>query len=294
MSIEIKNVTHVYNEGTSFEKKALDDVTLTIENGTFVGLIGHTGSGKSTLIQHLNALVKPTKGSIIIDGEDILADKSKLKKVRQNVGLVFQYPEHQLFEMTIYEDVAYGPKNLGLKDDEVATRVKEALNLVGLNEKDYEKSPFQLSGGQKRRVAIAGVLAMKPKVLILDEPTAGLDPKGRDEILQSIKSMHDALKITVILVSHNMEDIAKHVENIIVMHAGKPRLVGSPSVVFKEVEILESIGLAVPQVSYLMKALSEKGIDVRSDIFVVKDAVDAILSTFGKTCKKEGAVCAND
>lgn len=293
MSIEIKNVTHIYNEGTTFEKKALDDVTLTIENGTFVGLIGHTGSGKSTLIQHLNALVKPTKGSIIVDGEDIHANKSKLKQVRQNIGLVFQYPEHQLFEMTIYEDVAYGPKNLGLSNDEIASRVKESLNLVGLNEKDYEKSPFQLSGGQKRRVAIAGVLAMKPKVLILDEPTAGLDPRGRDEILQSIKSMHDALKITVILVSHNMEDIAKHVDNIIVMHSGKPRLVGSPSVVFKEVEILESIGLAVPQVSYLMKALEEKGINVRSDIFIVEDAVDAILNSFGKTYTREGVVDAN-
>ena len=294
MSIEIKNVTHIYNGGTAFEKKALDDVTLTIENGTFVGLIGHTGSGKSTLIQHLNALMKPTTGSIVIDGEDIHADKSKLKQVRQNVGLVFQYPEHQLFEMTVYEDVAYGPKNLGLADDELAIRVKEALNLVGLNEKDYEKSPFQLSGGQKRRVAIAGVLAMKPKVLILDEPTAGLDPRGRDEILQSIKAMHDALKITVILVSHNMEDIAKHVDNIIVMHSGKPRLIGTPSAVFKEVEVLESIGLAVPQVSYLMKALSEKGVNVKSDIFIVEDAVDAILSALGKTCEKKGTVVSND
>lgn len=280
MPIEIKNLTHIYNQDTAFEKKALSNINLTIEDGEFIGLIGHTGSGKSTLIQHLNALIKPTSGSIIIDGEDINADKSRLKAVRQKVGLVFQYPEHQLFEITIYKDVAFGPTNMGLAQDEIDARVKRALDLVGISEEDYEKSPFDLSGGQKRRVAIAGVLAMRPKILVLDEPTAGLDPKGRDEILQSIRDMQAALNITVILVSHSMEDIARLVDRIIVMHSGQIDLMGRPAEVFKKSDRLEEIGLAAPQLSYLMKSLKSKGFDVETDLFTVEDVTKAIANLF--------------
>ena len=283
MSIEIKNLTYVYNPDTTFEKVAIKDINLQIEDGEFVGLIGHTGSGKSTLIQHMNALMKPTSGQILIDGMDINADKSKLKEVRQKVGLVFQYPEHQLFEMTIYKDVAFGPENLGLSKEEVDSRVREALSLVGIDEESYEKSPFDLSGGQKRRVAIAGVLAMKPKILVLDEPTAGLDPKGRDEILEKIKSMHEQLKMTVILVSHSMEDIAKLVDKIIVMHSGKVDLLGKPSEVFQQVERLGEIGLAAPQISYLMRGLAQKGFPVKTDIFTVEEATDLLLAELLQT-----------
>ena len=208
MSIKINHLTYIYNMGTIFEKKALDDVTIEIQKGEFVGLIGHTGSGKSTLIQHLNGTISPTMGEILLDGENIHKDKTKLKQVRQRIGLAFQYPEHQLFEMTVYKDVAFGPNNMKLSEEEVDKRVKEALQTVGLPETVYEKSPFELSGGQKRRVAIAGVLAMNPEVLILDEPTAGLDPKGRDEILYAIKQLHKQRGITVVLVSHSMIDVA--------------------------------------------------------------------------------------
>ena len=218
MSIKINHLTHIYGEGTAFEKKALDDINLEIEDGEFIGLIGHTGSGKSTLIQHLNALLVPTSGEVLLNGENIYADKSKLKSIRQRVGLVFQYPEHQLFEMTVYKDVAYGPGNLGLSQEEIDKRVRSAFETVGLGEDVYDKSPFELSGGQKRRAAIAGVLAMEPEVLILDEPTAGLDPRGRDEILDAVKKMHDMRKITVILVSHSMEDVAKLVDRIVVLY----------------------------------------------------------------------------
>lgn len=269
MPVEIKNLTHVYMKDTVFQHKALNDVSLTIEDGEFIGLIGHTGSGKSTLIQHLNALLKPSSGNIIIDGVDITAKGVSLKKIRQTVGLVFQYPEHQLFEETVFKDVAFGPLNLGLSKEEIERRVKEALTLVGL---DYDKlkdvSPFELSGGQKRRVAIAGVLAMKPKVLILDEPTAGLDPKGRDEILGEIKRLHELQKITVVLVSHSMEDIAKLVDRIIVMSKGKVVLTDTPRNVFMQTDMLKSIGLDVPQVTHLVNELNKKGLGLKDCISV--------------------------
>lgn len=269
MPVEIKNLTHVYMKDTVFQHKALNDVSFTIEDGEFIGLIGHTGSGKSTLIQHLNALLKPSSGNIIIDGVDITAKGVSLKKIRQTVGLVFQYPEHQLFEETVFKDVAFGPLNLGLSKEEIERRVKEALTLVGL---DYDKlkdvSPFELSGGQKRRVAIAGVLAMKPKVLILDEPTAGLDPKGRDEILGEIKRLHELQKITVVLVSHSMEDIAKLVDRIIVMSKGKVVLTDTPRNVFMQTDMLKSIGLDVPQVTHLVNELNKKGLGLKDCISV--------------------------
>lgn len=272
MSIEIKNLNYSYGQGTPFEKQALVDVSLTINDGEFIGLIGHTGSGKSTLIQHINRLMKPTSGLVFVDGLDINGENVNLRKVRQNVGLVFQYPEHQLFEMTVYKDVAFGPTNMGLLKDEIDVRVKKALSKVGLDEGIYEKSPFELSGGQKRRVAIAGVLAMEPKVLILDEPTAGLDPRGRDEILNEMSKLHKDSQITIILVSHSMEDIAKYVNRIIVMDGGRNELDGAPKEIFMDVERLEKMGLAVPQVTYLMKALKEKGFDVPQDIITMDEA----------------------
>ncbi len=282
MSIQVSHLTHKYSEGTTFEKTALDDVSFEIQDGEFVGIIGHTGSGKSTLIQHLNSLMKPTSGQIFLDGEDINADKKKLKSVRQKIGLVFQYPEHQLFEMTIYKDVAFGPKNLGLSEEEVDKRVKSALSIVGVDESMYDKSPFDLSGGQKRRIAIAGVLAMEPKVLILDEPTAGLDPKGRDEILDAIKNFHTQLKITVILVSHSMEDIAKLVDKIIVMNKGKLALMGTPKEIFSQVEKLETMGLAVPQITYAIYELNKKGYNLPQDIYTVDRATEILYEFLSK------------
>ena len=282
MSIKINHLTHVYGENSVFEKKALDDINLEINDGEFIGLIGHTGSGKSTLIQHLNALLVPTSGEVLLNGENIYADKSKLKTIRQKVGLVFQYPEHQLFEMTVYKDVAYG---LGLSEDEIDKRVREALETVGLGEEIYEKSPFELSGGQKRRAAIAGVLAMEPEVLILDEPTAGLDPKGRDEILDAIKLMHEKRKITVILVSHSMEDVAKLVDRIVVLAKGKIAVTGTPKKVFAQTEKLESIGLAAPQISYVFSELIQRGYDVPSDVYTVSEATE-VLYKFLKQVKQ--------
>ena len=276
MSIKINHLTHVYNLGTAFEKKALDDVNLEIEEGEFIGLIGHTGSGKSTLIQHLNAIMSPTEGEILLDGININADKSKLKAVRQRVGLAFQYPEHQLFEMTVYKDVAFGPTNMKLTKEEIDKRVRAALQTVGLSENVYEKSPFDLSGGQKRRVAIAGVLAMNPEVLILDEPTAGLDPRGRDEILDAIKKLHEERGITVILVSHSMEDVAKLVERIVVMHEGKVAMTGTPREVFTRTHEIEKMGLASPQISYVFQALKDKGFDVPTDIYTTDEAIKAL------------------
>ncbi|MCJ7855275.1 energy-coupling factor transporter ATPase [Lachnospiraceae bacterium NSJ-143] len=276
MSIEISHLTHLYNEGTAMERKALDDVNLTINDGEFVAIIGHTGSGKSTLIQHLNALMKPTGGKILLDGEDINKDKTKLKSIRQKIGLVFQYPEHQLFEMTIFKDVCYGPKNMGLNDADVEKAAKEALDLVGLDESFYDKSPFELSGGQKRRAAIAGILAMKPRVLVLDEPTAGVDPRGRNEIFDAINHMHHETGITVILVSHSMEDVAKYADRIIVMNQGRVALTGTPREVFSRVSLLEEIGLAAPQTSYVMKGLSDKGYSVAQDIYTVDEATEVL------------------
>ena len=278
MSIKITNLTHVYMPGSPFEKKALDNVSLEIKDGQFVALIGHTGSGKSTLIQHMNGLLKPSSGEIIVDDKNITNKEVKLSDIRKKVGIVFQYPEYQLFEETIEKDIEFGPRNLGLSDDEIALRVKRAMKMVGLDFETYkDKSPFELSGGQKRRVAIAGVVAMEPKVLILDEPTAGLDPKGRDEILGQIKKLHDEYKMTIILVSHSMEDVARVADRILVMNQGKCVLDGKPYEVFKEIDTLESIGLAAPQVTYLIRDLRNKGFNIADDIFTVEDAKKAIL-----------------
>lgn len=283
MSIQINHLTHKYSIGTTFEKTALDDISLEIKSGEFIGLIGHTGSGKSTLIQHLNALIKPTSGEILLDGENINQDKTKLKSIRQKVGLVFQYPEHQLFEMTIYKDVAFGPTNMNLSQSEIDKRVRTALTIVGIDESMYEKSPFDLSGGQKRRVAIAGVLAMQPQVLILDEPTAGLDPRGRDEILEAVSGFHKKLGITIILVSHSMEDIAKLVDRIIVMNKGKVALSGTPREIFSEVTKLENMGLAVPQISYLIYELNKRGYNLPKDIYTIDEAVKILYEFMGGT-----------
>lgn len=276
MLIKISHLTHIYNQGTTFEKKALDDVNIEIEKGEFIGLIGHTGSGKSTLIQHFNAILTPSNGEILLDGKNIYEDKTKLKQIRQKIGLVFQYPEHQLFEMTVFKDVAFGPNNMGLSKEEVSQRVKAAIKTVGLKDDVYEKSPFELSGGQKRRVAIAGVLAMNPDVLILDEPTAGLDPKGRDEILDAIKQLHEERKITVILVSHSMEDVAKMVSRIIVMHKGKVALTGTPKEVFAKVDEIEKMGLAAPQISYVLMELKKKGFPLPNDIYTTEEAAQVL------------------
>lgn len=278
MIVKIENLSYVYNPGTPFEIKALDNINLEINRGDFIGLIGHTGSGKSTLVQHLNGLIKPTKGQIIVGDTDITKEKSNLKEIRQKVGLVFQYPEHQLFEETVYEDIAFGPKNLGLEKKEVDRRVKNAMEFTGLNfEKLKERSPFELSGGQKRRVAISGVLAMKPELLILDEPTAGLDPRGRDEILDEIEKIYEKENTTIILVSHSMEDIAKLVNRIVVMDSGKIKMDGEPKDVFKHSEELESIGLDIPQVTQFMKAYKMKGNSIRDDVFTVEEAKRELL-----------------
>jgi energy-coupling factor transport system ATP-binding protein len=282
MSIIVNNLTHTYDIGSPYETNALNSVSINIEKGEFIGLIGHTGSGKSTLIQHLNGILKATSGSIIINEVEITDKKIKLTDIRKKVGLVFQYPEYQLFEETIEKDIAFGPKNLGLSEEEIKKRVRESMELVGLDfDKLKGKSPFELSGGQKRRVAIAGVLAMKPEILILDEPTAGLDPKGRDEILGQIKELHDKEGITIILVSHSMEDIANLVSRIIVMDKGNIVLKGEPKYIFKHVELLESIGLAVPQISYVIKKLIQKGYNLEDDIYTVEDAVIAINKLLG-------------
>lgn len=278
MSIKIENLVHVYMPKSPFEKVALNNVNIEINEGEFVALIGHTGSGKSTLIQHMNGLLKPTSGRIIVDGEDITKQGVKLADIRKKVGLVFQYPEYQLFEETIEKDIEFGPRNLGLSDEEITKRVKKSMEMVGLDYDTYRnKSPFDLSGGQKRRVAIAGVIAMEPKILILDEPTAGLDPKGRDDILNQIKILHDEYKMTIILVSHSMEDVGKLAERIIVMNKGEVALEGSPSKVFKEVETLENIGLAVPQVTYLMRELRNRGFNVSDEVYTIKQGKEELL-----------------
>lgn len=278
MIMKINDLNYIYNPNTPFEKKALDSINIEIDEGEFIGLIGHTGSGKSTLVQHLNGLMKPTSGNIIIDGKDITHKDTKLKLIRQKVGLVFQYPEHQLFEETIYKDISFGPKNLGLDEREIEKRVKESMELVGL---DYstlkDRSPFELSGGQKRRVAIAGVIAMKPKILILDEPTAGLDPKGRDEILGEIQKLYKKGDITIILVSHSMEDIAKLVDRILVMHRGKVAMDDTTKEVFKRADELKDIGLGVPQITEFMKLFHQKGNDVKETVLTVEEGRDEIL-----------------
>lgn len=281
MSIILDKVNYIYGNETAYELHALKDINLVIEDGQFIGIIGHTGSGKSTLIQHLNGLIKPTTGSIYYNGEDISDADFDKKKLRSKVGLVFQYPEHQLFEINVFEDVCFGPRNLGLTEKEAQLRAFEALRMVGFEEELFYQSPFELSGGQKRRVAIAGVLAMKPDVLILDEPTAGLDPKGRDEILDQIKHLHENSNMTVILVSHSMEDVAKYVERLIVMNQGQIMYDDTPREVFKHYTKLEEMGLAAPQVTYIMNRLKEKGIPVNADVTTIEEAKKEILKVFG-------------
>lgn len=303
MSIKILNLTHIYDKKTPNETVAIDHINLDIETGEFIGLIGHTGSGKSTLIQQLNGLLKPSSGDIIVSGYNITdgldlprnskkkvtkaevhARRKRLLEVRKRVGLVFQYPEYQLFEETVEKDIAFGPLNLGLNEFEAKNRVIDAMQTVGLDYETYkERSPFELSGGQKRRVAIAGVLAMKPEVLILDEPTAGLDPRGRDEILGQIKRLHEKEKLTVIIVSHSMEDMAKVAERLVVMNKGQIVLDGTPKEVFKHIDLLEDIGLAVPQISYLIRQLVKKGFDIDPTIITVDEAKNAIISHLEKS-----------
>ena len=273
------HISYIYSPGTAYEKKALDDVSLTINKGEFIGIIGHTGSGKSTLIQHFNGLEKATSGTIYFDGQDIYDKDFNMKSLRSRVGLVFQYPEHQLFETTVLEDVKFGPKNLGLSKVEVDLRAFEAIKQVGLSEKCYDDSPFELSGGQKRRVAIAGVLAMKPEILILDEPTAGLDPRGRDEILDQIAKLHEE-GLTVILVSHSMEDVAKYADRIIAMNSGKVAFDGTPKEVFRHYKELERMGLSAPQITYVMQAMKELELDVDTDVSTVEEAKEEILKAF--------------
>ena len=277
MAIELEHVNFIYGEDTPLAVKALDDVNLVIPDGQFIGIIGHTGSGKSTLVQHLNGLMKATSGDIRYNGESIYGKDFEMRKLRSKVGLVFQYPEHQLFEIDVFSDVCFGPKNLGLSKEEVEERAKDALQKVGIPETMYYQSPFELSGGQKRRVAIAGVLAMQPDVLILDEPTAGLDPKGRDEILQQIKTLQTETGLTILLVSHSMDDVAEYVDRIIVMNAGKVMFDDVPKSVFAHVKELEEVGLAAPQVTYVMQELRKRGFEVGEDATTVEEAAKAIL-----------------
>lgn len=277
MSIKLDYVNYVYGQGTAYEIHALKDICLELRKGEFVGLIGHTGSGKSTLVQHLNGLVKATEGHIYFHGEDIYGAGYDMRRLRSKVGLVFQYPEHQLFEVDVLSDVCFGPKNQGLSREEAEKKAKEALTMVGLGEEFYYQSPFELSGGQKRRAAIAGVLAMEPEILVLDEPTAGLDPKGRDEILDQISLLHQEKKITIVLVSHSMEDVAKYVERIVVMNQGEVLFDDTPREVFCHYKELEQVGLAAPQVTYIMHALRERGFSVDEDATTIEEARDTIL-----------------
>lgn len=277
MSIKLEHISYKYSPGTAYEKAALDDVSLEIPQGSFVGIIGHTGSGKSTLIQHMNGLLKATEGALYYEGENIYQVGYNMKKLRTQVGLVFQYPEHQLFEVDVLTDVCFGPKNQGLSPEECEARAREALELVGFPESAYKDSPFELSGGQKRRVAIAGILAMKPRVMILDEPTAGLDPKGRDDILDQIAELKEKTGMTVVLVSHSMEDVAKYVDRLVVMDHGKKAFDGTPKEVFAHYKKLEEIGLAAPQVTYIMHALAEHGMNVKTDATTIEEAATEIM-----------------
>lgn len=280
MAIKIENLEHIYMPGSPFEKKALDNVNIEIEDGEFVGLIGHTGSGKSTLVQHLNGLIKPQSGRILVNGRDTAAKGEELKQLRFDVGLVFQYPEHQLFEETVYKDIAFGPTNLGLDKEEIDRRVKSAARCVGLSQELLDKSPFDLSGGQKRRVAIAGVISMEPSVLVLDEPTAGLDPAGREEILAQIKSIHNEGNMTVILVSHSMEDVARLVDRLIVMNEGKVFADGTVDEIFSQGKELRNIGLNVPQISVLIDELVSRGMDINKNIYTIEAAKNELLAYF--------------
>ncbi len=280
--MKLENVSFTYSPNTAYEIHALKNINLEIREGEFIGLIGHTGSGKSTLVQHFNGLMKATSGAIYYNDENIYSEGYSMKELRSKVGLVFQYPEHQLFEVDVLTDVCFGPKNQGLPAEEVEKRARKALQLVGLKEKYYKQSPFELSGGQKRRVAIAGVLAMEPDVLILDEPTAGLDPKGRDEILEQLKRIHEERHITIILVSHSMEDVAKYVGRIIVMNQGEVMYDGTPKEVFSHYKELENVGLAAPQVTYIMHALADKGFDVDVNATTIEEATEEIFRAYQK------------
>lgn len=282
VSIEVKDLNYKYSAGTAFEQQALKDVNFKVEDGEFIGLIGHTGSGKSTLIQHLNGLIKASSGDILYHGESIYRDGYSMKELRSKVGLVFQYPEHQLFETDVFTDVCFGPKNLGLSREETESRARHALKLVGLDENFYRQSPFELSGGQKRRVAIAGVLAMRPEVMILDEPTAGLDPKGRDEILDQIERLNRQHGLTIILVSHSMEDVARYVDRLMVMDHGEKVFDGTPREVFGHCRELEAIGLAAPQVTYIIEELRARGAAIEGTITTVEEAKNAILAFLGR------------
>lgn len=282
MSIKLEKVTYTYNPGTVYEMHALEQIDLEIPQGQFVGIIGHTGSGKSTLIQHFNGLIRPTEGRVFFEGRDVWEEGYPLRTLRSQVGLVFQYPEHQLFEDQVLKDVCFGPSNQGLTQEECERRAREALRQVGVEEELFARSPFELSGGQKRRVAIAGVLAMEPKVLVLDEPTAGLDPQGRDEILDQIAWLHENRGISIVLVSHSMEDIARYVERIIVMNQGKMAFDGTPKEVFSHYKELEKIGLAAPQITYIMHALKEKGLQVDTSAITVEEAKKSILQALGR------------
>ena len=289
MAIKAEHINYLYGEGTAFEQYALKDVSFEIQDGEFVGLIGHTGSGKSTLIQHLNGLIQASSGKIYYNGEDIYQDGYDKKGLRSKVGLVFQYPEHQLFEVDVFSDVCFEPRNQGLSKEETEARAREALMLVGLEERFWYQSPFELSGGQKRRAAIAGVLAMRPEVLILDEPTAGLDPRGRDEILDEIAALHGEKGMTIVLVSHSMEDIARYADRILVMNRGEKMFDGTPKEVFGHYKELEKIGLAAPQITYVVHQLQEHGIPIKGDITTVEEARDEILRLLGKGSGKAGS-----
>ena len=287
--LKTEDLTYQYSIGTPFEKTAVDHVNLEIEEGAFVGIIGHTGSGKSTLIQHFNGLIRPTSGKIYLDGTDIWADKTNIRQVRFQVGLVFQYPEYHIFEDTVYKDIAFGPRNMGLSEAEIKERVEETAALVGLTQAQLNQSPFDLSGGQKRRVAIAGVMALRPKVLILDEPTAGLDPKGREDILREIRRYHKETGRTVLLVSHSMEDMANCAEKILVMNAGKVFCYDTVENVFRQAKALQEIGLAVPQITRVCMQLREQGIPLSDDIYTVEAAYQQILQLYRQ--QKEGTEC---
>ena len=274
--LEIQNLSHVYSADTPFERAALRDVSLSIQRGEFVGLIGHTGSGKSTLIQHFNGLLKPTSGRVLFDGEDIWKDVKFTREIRFKVGLVFQYPEHQLFEETVYQDISFGPKNMGLSEEEIRARVERAAQFVGITDAELQKSPFDLSGGQKRRAAIAGVIAMEPDVLILDEPTAGLDPRGRESILQNIRDYQAAQHAAVVMVSHSMEEIASNVDRLLVMNHGQNVMNGTPAEVFSHAEELVEMGLAIPKMTQLFLALKRRGVSVDTSVFSVEQARQAL------------------
>lgn len=281
--LEVKNLTYIYSAGTPFEHKALDDISFSVERGEFIGIIGHTGSGKSTLMQQLNGLLKPTSGTVLLDGQDIWSDKKLTRQARFRVGLVFQYPEYQLFEETVYKDIAFGPKNMGLSPEEVDRRVREAAGFVGLTEQQLEVSPFDLSGGQKRRVAIAGVIAMEPEVLILDEPTAGLDPVGRSEILGNIQSYRKAKNATIMMVSHSMEDVARLTDRLLVMNGSKLAMDAPPAQVFTHAEELTQMGLSIPQVTQVFLELKKLGLDVKN-VYTIEQAAAEIRRLKGGNC----------